>query len=753
MPAVKRRYFILIFIVVSLLTGWSVRLHLATFIITSLLQQAGLEDVTVSIEHQNLKQTQLSRLSFTLPDKTGRISMDAQDITLSYLSDELLRGHIDRLDINSLSFNYARLSNPPTVDIEKQQPALQLQEILGTLKTTLATALDKYVFFNQLVIHHITLNGEVFSVLDGKPLSLISSNDEGVLHAELTLLASTTEGTVINTATNTASNLPQLVITRLDKDGLELEIRPAQDAGKLPAKIQLTLQQTELRGRYQLSPQGMQSWLQAAVGKKNLPAINIKSSELNGTVSLNFKNRDRVFATVTSSAKYLSYDTYNTENIVLDIRLAYSAHATSHNLKLLDGSYLSADKISSDVTNFSNSRIKLAGELSSTDDQWKYQGKLSSKLLSASYQSQQLQLADIDAAIYADISTNAQQLQVKGKVSPGTLPGQFSFVLAHDLASGAGSVSLAPIAAIDLSAEDDKLSKLLTPWPYPFDIYTGRIKLKAQSTWSNDKEARLSADINVEDAGGDVNTILFSGLSFDHQLKILPVLKSAQSSEIKLNTLDSGVTISNIKLQLAATTSSQGSLPRMLVRQTQGEILGGTFIADDMVYDPNLSKNSVLIKVSDIDLAEVVKTQQLESITATGRLDGRLPVEITKDGINITDGDLTNQIRGGTIRYIPKNGTGQLKQNPITGLALDALKDFRYSVLQAHVNYQPDGALTINLEMKGLSPEVDKKRPVVLNINTEQNLVSLLKSLRYAQGVSDNIDDQVRQMYERSQNP
>jgi len=743
MLAVKRRYFILIFIVISLLAGWSARLHLATFIITSLLQQAGLEDVTVSIEHQGLKQTQLSRLSFTLPVKTGRISLDAQDFTLSYLSDELLRGRIDRLEISSLVFNYAQLSNSPIADIEKQQPAPQLQEILGTIKTALATALDKYVFFSRLVIHRITLNGGAFSVLDGKPLSLISSNDEGVLHAELTLLASTAEDTVINTA----SNLPQLVINRLDKDGLELEIRPAQDAGKLPAKIQLTLQQTELNVRYQLSPQDMRSWLQTVVGKKKLPAINIKSSELNGTVSLNFENKDRLFATVTSSAKYLSYDTYNTENIALDIRLAYSAHAASHNLKLLDGSYLSADKIRIGVSEFTNSRVKLAGELTNSNDHWKYQGQLSSKLLTASYQSQQLQLADINAAINA----NAQQLQAQGNVSPGTLPGQFSFVLAHDLDSGMGSVSLAPIAAINLSAEDDKLSKLLTPWPYPFDIYTGKIKLKAQSTWSNDKETRLSTDINVEDAGGNVNAILFSGLSFDHQLKILPILESSKSSEIKLNTVDSGVTISNIKLQLAATTSSRGSLPRMVVRQTQGGILGGTFIADDMVYDPNLSKNSVLIKVSDLDLAEVVKTQQLENITATGRLDGRLPVEITKDGINIADGSLTNQIRGGTIRYTPKNVTSQLKQDRITGLTLDALKDFRYSDLQANVSYQPDGALTINLEMKGVSPEIDKKRPVVLNINTEQNLVSLLKSLRFSQGVSDNIDDQVRRMYERSQ--
>ena len=125
-------------------------------------------------------------------------------------------------------------------------------------------------------------------------------------------------------------------------------------------------------------------------------------------------------------------------------------------------------------------------------------------------------------------------------------------------------------------------------------------------------------------------------------------------------------------------------------------------------------------------------------------------MEITKAGINIAHGGLTNQIRGGTIRYTPESGTTQLRQNPITGITLDALKDFRYSDLQARVNYLPDGELTINLELKGISPELDENRPVHLNINTEQNLVSLLKSLRFAQGVSGSIDEQVRRMYQQT---
>ena len=109
-----------------------------------------------------------------------------------------------------------------------------------------------------------------------------------------------------------------------------------------------------------------------------------------------------------------------------------------------------------------------------------------------------------------------------------------------------------------------------------------------------------------------------------------------------------------------------------------------------------------------------------------------------------------NSPRNGTIRYNPAAGTDQLKQNPITGIALDALKDFRYSHLSADVNFTPEGMLTIKLQLEGTSPELDTKRPVHLNINTEQNLLSLLKSLRYAEGVSESIDQKVRRQYEKN---
>ncbi len=289
------------------------------------------------------------------------------------------------------------------------------------------------------------------------------------------------------------------------------------------------------------------------------------------------------------------------------------------------------------------------------------------------------------------------------------------------------------------------------PWPYPFDLLSGKIKLSADAAWSQNNDFSLNTTINVDNAGGNVGELLFSGLSFDHELEILPKLQTISAGKIRLQYVDTGIIANNISTDLKLNTESNDSLPQLILHKLSGEIFGGTFSAENLVYDLNNSTNRFNIKATNIDLAEIVKTQQLDGIIATGRIDGFIPVEINEQGVLIQDSVFINDVRNGTIRYNPATGTEQLKQNPITGIALDALRDFRYSYLSAGVNFTPEGLLRINLQLRGSSPELDTNRPVHLNINTEQNLLSLLKSLRYAQGISEKIDNKVRRLYEKAQ--
>ena len=98
--------------------------------------------------------------------------------------------------------------------------------------------------------------------------------------------------------------------------------------------------------------------------------------------------------------------------------------------------------------------------------------------------------------------------------------------------------------------------------------------------------------------------------------------------------------------------------------------------------------------------------------------------------------------QGGIIRYQPSGGT--FAESGLTAYALKALEEFRYEQFSARISYQPEGTLIAQLRLVGQSPRLDTQRPVHLNIHTEQNLLSLLKSIRYSQGLSSELEQDMR---------
>ena len=737
MFAHKLRYLILLLFALILGT-WSARFYLAELAITSFLQRSGLEDVTVNIHQLDQNQSQLPRFGFSLLTETGLLKLDVSDTIINYKPEQLIEGRVHSIIINNLQLHYENIAGTQADSVAVSAVA---QNTLQPLKIIVAlrSALAKYLFVNTLFIRHITLNGEVFAALQSKTLQLKSTAENETLHAKLTLLDHASSGQ--------SETLPQLVISKLSANSLTAEIRQIETLGavdgKTTASLELNIHDKMLTGNYQVNPQRLQHWLQPFTNIKGLYEIE----KVNGTLLFNFESDKKIITTITAASDKLFYKNYKLDNLALKLKINNATDNPVQHIHIKNGSYIKAGNISYQNFSLADSTIYMVGELTNIADNWSYNGGFSSSLLTTNFQSRAFQLKDVAARIDA----SAKKLNVAGNFSSAVVPGKFEFVLDHNLVMASGRLVIKPLKALDLNDENNKLSLLLVPWPYPFDLLSGKIKLSSNATWSQKSAFSLHTTINVDNAGGNVGELLFSGLMFDHELEILPKLQSVSAAKVTLKHVDAGVVAKNISTDLKLNSKSNDSLAQIIMQNLHGEIFGGSFSANDLVYDLNNSTNSFKIKATNIDLAEIVKTQQLDDIVATGRIDGIIPVEINQDGVFIQDGAFINDVRNGTIRYNPATGTEQLKQNPITGIALDALKDFRYSHLSAGVNFSPEGRLTVNLQLKGTSPELDTDRPVHLNINTEQNLLSLLKSLRYAQGVSEKIDNKVRRLYEKAQ--
>ena len=66
----------------------------------------------------------------------------------------------------------------------------------------------------------------------------------------------------------------------------------------------------------------------------------------------------------------------------------------------------------------------------------------------------------------------------------------------------------------------------------------------------------------------------------------------------------------------------------------------------------------------------------------------------------------------------------------------EALSNFLYVQLVSSINMAPNGQSVITIHLKGSNPDFQAGRPVELNLNVQQNMLDLMRTL----SISSNID-------------
>jgi hypothetical protein len=221
------------------------------------------------------------------------------------------------------------------------------------------------------------------------------------------------------------------------------------------------------------------------------------------------------------------------------------------------------------------------------------------------------------------------------------------------------------------------------------------------------------------------------------------VIEVVSTSYINVNTLDSGVPISNLK----AAVSGQVSMENVDLQVTdmKGELLDGSLSIDRIALKPEATGTS-LLKLDNITLNAVAQLQSQEGIALHGEISGRFPVEFDSSGVHIKEGKFYN-ITPGFIRVKDNPGVQNLKQSSEQAAqALNLLENLDFEILNSTVNFTPTGDLTLAVSIEGRNPDIDQA--INFNYTHEENLYQLLQSLR----LGDKLTEKVQQQYqERTQ--
>ena len=337
-------------------------------------------------------------------------------------------------------------------------------------------------------------------------------------------------------------------------------------------------------------------------------------------------------------------------------------------------------------------------------------------------------------AIDADVSASNER--VSAAVDFGTTEGGLSgrAALSHDLATDTGEFTLES-AAIEFDLLN--LSGLFTDWPYDWDVTAGRGSAEADIRWTAKDSGFAyagSAAVSADSLAGRYADIGFLGVSSRLEIDMDSAAPLAlEPARFGIELVDIGFPVEDI----SGTATPYVDDSAVDVNSLSMTVLGGTVTADPFRYDLDADSNELMLRASNVQLPLMVGLADLEAVTISGSVSGEIPVTIRGNNVIIDEGFLENDPPGGVIQYLGGAANGVVDDTSQLGIVTRTLRNLEFDSLTSAVNYSEDGDLVLQMRLKGINPDVDPTQPVILNLNVENNVPQMLRSLQATRSIED----------------
>lgn len=234
--------------------------------------------------------------------------------------------------------------------------------------------------------------------------------------------------------------------------------------------------------------------------------------------------------------------------------------------------------------------------------------------------------------------------------------------------------------------------------------------------------------VDIDSIAGAYSNVLFTGTTA--KLMYDRIDNTLASRNLKIEDLNAGIKVYQTEASLTLVKNT------LTVTKLKSRLLGGVLTGSQIIFNPASKENRFPLQLSNIDLAEITKLLSQDSLTLTGRVSGVIPLTLDSQGLHTEQGKLQSEKDGGIIRYT----AAPLSGDPVSDLVWRALRNFHYSSLTAQVNYRSNGESLIEAKLLGKNPDLNNGQSINVNINVEQNILSLLKSLQARSDIEKKIE-------------
>jgi len=250
----------------------------------------------------------------------------------------------------------------------------------------------------------------------------------------------------------------------------------------------------------------------------------------------------------------------------------------------------------------------------------------------------------------------------------------------------------------------------------------GHVETRASVRWGGG-EFESNGEILAEITALKSDEILLENaaavIAFD---SLLP-LSTPPGQEIHIGKLDIGIplTAGRIEFQI----NREGHITAAL---RELDLFDGNIDTEVFDIPARLDGFTIPLQVNGVRLDSLLAATKVGELTATGILNGQIPVKFENGGIFLRNGVLESAPGGGTIQYQPEAvGPALSEANEGTALFLDIVRDFQYDSVRVTIDETDSGDIPFEFKIKGKNPTVYKGIPVELNLSMSGPLRSILQ--------------------------
>ncbi|MFZ1991004.1 MAG: YdbH domain-containing protein [Alphaproteobacteria bacterium] len=290
----------------------------------------------------------------------------------------------------------------------------------------------------------------------------------------------------------------------------------------------------------------------------------------------------------------------------------------------------------------------------------------------------------------------------------------------HQDAEGNGGLDF-DSGTLEFASRKVEIQKLLPVLTGLVTGAQGKLRVNGEMSWVAGKPPKSSGKVVFTGFGVTTKLGPIQGIDGTIALNRLWPARTPAPQSLKIKNAEVGLPLKDGTITINLPEKFALEIVKAAWPWANGElaIVDGAFV-------PGQSVQHVAMTANGIDLDALSKILAIDGLSATGVVDGRLPIVIDKGNASIVAGALKAR-SGGVIKYTGSAGSAASAQGGEgANLLFTALKNFNYQKLDIGVDGPLTGNVTITLKLLGFNPEVYDGHSFEINIKVDSQLANLI---------------------------